>query len=146
VGVDLTNFAESVGDQTAGPAWIIGQQTRVKAPTGVRQVQAPSGIYDLQPDEMTVVCGAGTSINELQEALGAVGQYVNLPLKSSDSGTVGGALAQGHGDIYRLGRGALRDTLLHCRVRRRSNGRSRVDRWTTNTGHSSDRSATGAST
>jgi len=112
VGVDLTNFAESVGDQTAGPAWIIGQQTRVKAPTGVRQVQAPSGIYDLQPDEMTVVCGAGTPINELQEALGAVGQYVNLPLKSSDSGTVGGALAQGHGDIYRLGRGALRDTLL----------------------------------
>ena len=115
MGIDLTSFAESVGDQTADPVWIIGQQTRVSAPTGVRQLQAPSGIYDLQPDEMTVVCGAGTSINELQEALGAVGQYVNLPLSSSNSGTVGGALAQGHGDIYRLGRGALRDTLLQVR-------------------------------
>ena len=115
MGVDLTSFAESVGDQTAGSVWIVGQQTRIAAPTGVRQVQAPSGVYDLQPDEMTVVCGAGTPINELQEALGAVGQYVNLPLNSSYSGTVGGALAQGHGDIYRLGRGALRDSLLQVR-------------------------------
>jgi glycolate oxidase FAD binding subunit len=115
VGVDLANFAESVGDQTTGPVWVIGQQTRVAAPFGVRQVEAPCGIYDLQPDEMTVVCGAGTPINELQEALSAVGQYVNLPVSSSGSGTVGGALAQGHGDIYRLGRGATRDTLLQVR-------------------------------
>ncbi len=115
MGLDLTSFAESVGDQTADPVWIIGQQSRVPAPTGVRQLQAPRGIYDLQPDEMTVVCGAGTSINELQDALGAVGQYVNLPMSSPDNGTVGGALAQGHSDIYQLGRGASRDTLLQVR-------------------------------
>jgi glycolate oxidase FAD binding subunit len=64
---------------------------------------------------MTVVCGAGTSIDELQDALRAVGQYVNLPRGNSGSGTVGGALSAGRSDIYRLGRGAIRDTLLQAR-------------------------------
>jgi len=64
---------------------------------------------------MTVVCGAGTSIDELQDSLTAVGQYVNLSRSNSGSGTVGGALATGRSDIYRLGRGAVRDTLLQAR-------------------------------
>ncbi|MEI7505850.1 MAG: FAD-binding oxidoreductase [Actinomycetes bacterium] len=115
MGLDLSPFADVVGSATSGPVWIAGQQSRVTAPTSIRQVTAPSGIYDLQPDEMTVVCGAGTSIDELQDALRAVGQYVNLSRSNSGSGTVGGALATGRSDIYRLGRGAIRDTLLQAR-------------------------------
>jgi glycolate oxidase FAD binding subunit len=64
---------------------------------------------------MTVVCGAGTTIDEIQDSLAAVGQYVNLPRGDSGSGTIGGALAAGRSDIYRLGRGAIRDALLQAR-------------------------------
>ena len=115
MGLDLSPFAEVVGPASSGSVWIAGQQSRVTAPSSVRLVAAPSGIYDLQPDEMTVVCGAGTSIDELQDALRAVGHYVNLPRGNSGSGTVGGALSVGRSDIYRLGRGAIRDTLLQAR-------------------------------
>jgi len=115
VGLDLSPFAEVVGPASSGSVWIAGQQSRLTAPSSVRRVAAPSGIYDLQPDEMTVVCGAGTSIDELQDSLRAVGQYVNLPRGNSGSGTVGGALSTGRSDIYRLGRGAIRDTLLQAR-------------------------------
>ena len=115
MGLDLSPFAELVGPADQGPIWLAGQQSRLTAPSLVRQVTAPSGIFDLQPDEMTVVCGAGTSIAELQDSLTAVGQYVNLSRSNSGSGTVGGALATGRSDIYRLGRGAIRDTLLQAR-------------------------------
>ena len=115
MGLDLSPFADVVGSANSGPVWIAGQQSRVAAPSSVRLVAAPSGIYDLQPDEMTVVCGAGSSIDELQDALRDVGQYVNLPRGNSGSGTVGGALSTGRSDIYRLGRGAIRDTLLQAR-------------------------------
>jgi len=115
VGLDLSPFADLVGSADRGPIWLAGQQSRLTAPSSVQQVTAPSGIYDLQPDEMTVVCGAGTSIDELQDSLAAVGQYVNLSRSNSGTGTVGGALATGRSDIYRLGRGAVRDTLLQAR-------------------------------
>lgn len=115
MGVDLSTFAESVGTVDNGPVWIVGQQTRVSAPTHLRQVSAPVGIIEFQPDEMTVVCGAGTLIEELQSELKKVGQYVNLPRGKTGSGTVGGALAEGRSDFYRLGRGPVRDTLLQLR-------------------------------
>lgn len=115
VAVGLHKFAESVGGVDLGPVWIVGHQSRVSAPEHLRQVSAPAGIVELQPDEMTVVCGAGTPINELQIELRKVGQYVNLPLGQNESGTVGGALAEGRSDIYRLGRGPVRDTLLQVR-------------------------------
>ena len=60
---------------------------------------------------MTVCCGAGTLVAELDEALAAVGQCVAIP----PSGTVGGALAVGRSGIRRLGYGPVRDTLLQAR-------------------------------
>jgi hypothetical protein len=83
-------------------------------------VSAPSGILSFVPDEMTVSCGAGTPVDALLDELGHHGQYVNLPLKPSDSGTVGGALSVGEGDVYRLGRGSVRDVLLRAVVVRSS--------------------------
>jgi glycolate oxidase FAD binding subunit len=60
---------------------------------------------------MTVVCGAGTPVDELAAALAEHGQEVALPA----GGTVGGALAVGRSDVLRLGRGPVRDTLLQAR-------------------------------
>ena len=77
----------------------------------VRCVHAPSRIDWLRADEMTVCCGAGTSVAELDDALVGHGQCVAIP----PHGTVGGALAVGRSGIRRLGYGPVRDTLLQAR-------------------------------
>lgn len=97
-------------------AYIYGQNSRIDRLDDSHSVQAPVGIVDFQPDEMTVRCGAGTSLAELDHVVGAHGQYVNLPFSprngGGEGGTVGGALAVGRSGINRLGRGPIRDGLL----------------------------------
>jgi glycolate oxidase FAD binding subunit len=66
----------------------------------------------VQPDEMTVSCGAGTPVADLDAALAEVGQQVALPV----SGTVGGVLAVGRSGVRRLSDGPVRDTLLQALV------------------------------
>jgi FAD/FMN-containing dehydrogenase len=107
--MDLTSFAAEVG--ASGPVTIAGLSTRGGAVPGVRAVRAPAGVVAFAPEEMTVRCGAGTSVVELDDALAAHGQYVALPL----SGTVGGVLASGRSGVRRLGDGPVRDTLLQAR-------------------------------
>jgi FAD/FMN-containing dehydrogenase len=108
--MDLAAFAASVG--TSAPVTITGAGTRGGPVSGVRSVVAPSGIVDYNHAEMTLRCGAGTTMCELNDALDAAGQYVALEA----TGTVGGALATAAGDIRRLGRGPARDTLLQARI------------------------------
>ena len=106
---ELDDFAAAVG--TSGPVTVAGLGTRGGAVSGVRVVSAPSGIDWVQPDEMTVCCGAGTPVDELVAVLRAHAQTVALPA----GGTVGGALAVGHSDHRRLGYGPVRDVLLQAR-------------------------------
>jgi glycolate oxidase FAD binding subunit len=107
--VDLAEFAEEVGDD--GPVTIAGLSTRGGPVDGVRVVMAPTGIDWVRPEEMTVQCGAGVPVNELDEALAEYGQAVAIP----PSGTIGGALAVGRSGIRRLGYGPIRDTVLQAR-------------------------------
>lgn len=101
-------FAEAVGEHD--PVRIIGAGTRGVPPAG-REVRAPGGIAEYQPEEMTVRCGAGTPLDELAVALAEHGQETALPSR----GTVGGALAVGRSDVLRLGRGPMREVLLQAR-------------------------------
>ena len=107
--LDLTDFAEEIGAD--GPVTIAGLATRGGPVDDVRPVMAPGGIVSFAPDEMTVRCGAGTPMEELDEALSGAGQTVAIP----PSGTVGGALAVGRSGLRRLGYGPVRDTLLQAR-------------------------------
>lgn len=107
--MDLTAFAADVG--VAGPVAVVGLGTRGGPPASVRTVSAPSGIDWFQPDEMTVCCGAGMPVDELSAALADHRQTVALP----PGGTVGGALAVGHGALLALGHGPVRDALLQAR-------------------------------
>jgi FAD/FMN-containing dehydrogenase len=107
--MDLTEFAEEVG--TSDPVTIAGMSTRGGPVPEVRTVMAPSGIEWVKADEMTVSCGAGTSMAELDAALDLVGQYVVIP----PFGTVGGALSLGQSGIRRLGHGPTRDAVLQIR-------------------------------
>lgn len=106
--MDLNDFAAEVGP--VGPVTIAGLATRGGPVDDVRPVMAPTGIDRIQPDEMTVRCGAGTPVDELDAALAAHGQSVAIP----PSGTVGGALAVGHSGVRRLGYGPIRDALLQA--------------------------------
>lgn len=107
--MDLSELAADVG--TDGPVTIAGLATRGGPVPHVHTVMAPSGIESVRAEEMTVRCGAGIPVAELDEALHAVGQCVVLP----PSGTVGGALAVGRSGVRRLGHGPLREAVLQIR-------------------------------
>ncbi len=106
--MDLKDFAGEVGED--GPVTITGLGTRGGPVHGVRTVHPPSGIEWIQADEMTMRCGAGASVDEVDAALSKYGQCVALP----PHGTVGGALSLGHSGIRRLGYGPVRDVLLQA--------------------------------
>jgi glycolate oxidase FAD binding subunit len=106
--VDLTAFADEVG--TSGPVTITGTGTRGGPVPGVRVVRPPSGVEWIQADEMTMRCGAGTRVDDIDAALAEVGQCIALP----PGGTAGGALSVGRSGIRRLGYGPVRDVLLQA--------------------------------
>ncbi len=108
--MDLAAFAAAVGPDD--PVTITGLGTRAGPVAGARVVRPPAGIEWIAPEEMTVACGAGTPVAELDAALAACGQRVSLP----EGGSVGGALAVGRSGIRRLGDGPARDALLQARV------------------------------
>jgi FAD/FMN-containing dehydrogenase len=106
--VDLTAFADEVG--ATGPVTITGLGTRGGPVPGLRTVRPPSGIEWIQADEMTMRCGAGTPVDDVDAALAEFGQCLAMP----PGGTVGGALSVGHSGIRRLGYGPVRDVLLQA--------------------------------
>jgi len=112
----LERFAEQVGPD--GAVTVVGGRTQWEvggavAP-GTRELRAPAGIVELEPAEMTVRVGAGTTVADLDAALAEVGQRVVLG--GAPGATVGGVLAVGHSDVRRLARGPIRDVLLEARV------------------------------
>jgi glycolate oxidase FAD binding subunit len=114
--VDLTGFCAEVGGPDDGPVTCVGAGTfgalGGQVDPAARMVRAPAGIAWIAPEEMTVCCGAGTPVEDLQAALAERAQLVALPAW----GTVGGVLAVGRSGIERCGRGPVRDTLLQARV------------------------------
>jgi glycolate oxidase FAD binding subunit len=107
----FASFAAEVGDE--GRVAVSGARTRWSAggplADGVRLLEAPAGILDHQPEEMTVRVRAGTPVAELHATLAEGGQRTALPTRG---GTVGGAIAVGENDLAVLGRGRLRDAVL----------------------------------
>ena len=89
----LAAFAAEVGADD--PVTVVGGRTQwdvggAVAPS-VRQVRAPAGIVEYEPAEMTVRCGAGTTVADVDAALAEHGQLVALP--DWPGATVGGRMA-----------------------------------------------------
>lgn len=114
--MDLSALAEAIGADDAVTCvggrtqWTVGGDVT----NGTREVRAPQGIDAIVPEEMTVRCGAGTTVVELDAALAECGQTVALP--AWEGATVGGVLAVGQSGIRRLGYGPVRDTVLQLGV------------------------------
>lgn len=110
----LHGFAAEVGREDpvavrgAGTRWDVGGSFR----SGTRIVQAPTGVVEYAPAEMTVKVRAGTAVADLEAVLAAEGQRSALPVRG---GTVGGAIAVGENHAEVLGRGQLRDSVLQVR-------------------------------
>ncbi|MEX2562997.1 MAG: FAD-binding protein [Nitriliruptoraceae bacterium] len=110
----LLDFADEVGPD--GPIAVQGARTRwdVGGPvrSDTRITDAPSGIVNHRPEEMTVSVYAGTPVAELHQALRQFGQRTALPDRG---GTVGGALAVGENDLMVRAVGRVRHALLQVR-------------------------------
>ncbi|MDG1846218.1 MAG: FAD-binding protein [Acidimicrobiales bacterium] len=110
----LNRFAEAVGPSL--PIAIEGNRTRwglnglLKPGTSV--ISAPSGLVEYKPEEMIVTVRAGTTVQELDTCLADHRQRTSLPDRG---GTVGGAIAVGHNDLHKLGKGSVRDAVLQLR-------------------------------
>ena len=113
----LAELRDQVGDE--GPVTCVGGRTHWDVGGAVdpaaREVRAPAGIVEHVPAERTVLCGAGTTVAELAEALAAHGQMVPLDPADPARATVGGVLAVGRSGPRRLGYGPVRDLLLEAR-------------------------------
>lgn len=111
----LAAFAEEVGAE--GPIVAVGGRTQFDVggvvDASAREVRAPAGIVEHVAAEMTARVRAGTTVAELDEALGRHGQCVALP--AWEGATVGGVLAVGHSGLRRLGWGPARDAVLEVR-------------------------------
>lgn len=110
----LQDFVELVGQDD--PVTVAGGRTRWElggvVDPGARMVDAPQGVVDYKPEEMTVTVRAGTTVAELHDVLAEQGQRTALPERG---GTVGGALVVGESDHRALGRGLVRTALLQVR-------------------------------
>ncbi len=110
----LNDFAYEVGPTQ--PIAIAGNRTCWELSgtlnSGTTVISAPSGIVDYRPEEMIVTVRAGTTIKDLDECLAVHKQRTSLPDRG---GTVGGAIAVGHNDLQRLGKGSVRDAVLRLR-------------------------------
>ncbi|MGI9529076.1 MAG: FAD-binding oxidoreductase [Acidimicrobiia bacterium] len=69
------------------------------------------GITDYQPDDLTVVVNAGTTLGELSETLETEGQTAVLP-ETDQHRTVGGVVSEGASGYRRLRYGPTRDRVL----------------------------------
>ncbi|MEO1063849.1 MAG: FAD-binding protein [Actinomycetota bacterium] len=112
---DLDELVELVGPR--GPVVPVGagshQHVGGAADVGARGVSAPAGVRSYDPAEMTVRCGAGTTVAELDAHLAPAGQM--CPIDADPARTIGGVLGVGRSGPRRLRYGAVRDLLLEVR-------------------------------
>ncbi len=114
MSIELERFATDIGP--IGSVRVVGGRTQWEvggcAPPEVREVAAPAGVVAHEPAEMIVRVGAGTTLDELRNAVRAGGQDVALDADDPARATVGGILAVGRSGCRRLGLGPVRDAVL----------------------------------
>lgn len=79
-------------------------------------LRALSGIVDHQPADLTVTVRAGTTLRELQDAVGARGQWWPVEVAHPDRATVGGTIASAAGGPSRYRYFHPRDWTIGCRA------------------------------
>ncbi len=88
------------------------------APDGMAGVITPkSGIVEYDPAEFTIILRAGTTLSEINAALGAQGQYLPFdPMFADEGATIGGTVAAGMNGPGRLRYGGVRDFIIGVEI------------------------------
>ncbi len=105
-------------ERVALRVWGGGTHQGFGFPVASDAVLATSGldqVIDWQPDDLTVVVGAGVRVADLEAMLAERGQTAVLP-EITGSATVGGVVAAGVSGWRRLGYGPTRDRILQVQV------------------------------
>lgn len=117
--VELAELLRSATDEgTPVAIWGSGTHRQIGHPTpsdAVISTRELTGIVDWQPDDLTVVVRAGTTVSQLEEELAEGGQTAVLPEQAGPS-TVGGVVATGVSAYGRLRYGPTRDRMLQVRA------------------------------
>ncbi len=111
----LLGFADEVG--VGAPVRVVGGKTQWGTGrtfmSSAREVRAPSSIVSVEPAELIIRCGAGTTWEELDAALESEGMLSPLDA-TQPMATVGGLLSVGESGFRRLRYGHIRDLLLEA--------------------------------
>ncbi|MBI3245250.1 MAG: FAD-binding oxidoreductase [Deltaproteobacteria bacterium] len=121
------NIPESV-EQLAGTLHRADEQRRAVVPTGLGaflhlgapprkydvalSLQQLNHVVDYQPTDMTVTVEAGMPLAQLQQELGAHGQWLPIDPPLPERATIGGIVAANLSGPARLAHGTIRDALL----------------------------------
>jgi len=73
-----------------------------------------SGIREYHPTDLTVSINAGTTLADVQAALGEHGQELPVDMVMPATATLGGMVATGFAGPRRLGAGTLKDLIIGC--------------------------------
>lgn len=73
-----------------------------------------SGIHSYLPADLTMSVSAGTTLEEIREALGAHDQELPIDVPFPERATIGGLIATGFSGPRRLGSGSLKDLIIGC--------------------------------
>jgi len=109
---EAASVIQSAADQGLGVMPVGSGSTLRSAETDIALVTSRlRGIIDYQPDDLTIVVGAGTTLAELGAALAPRQQSAALP-EASPYRTVGGVVASGTSGYSRLRYGPTSDRVL----------------------------------
>lgn len=73
-----------------------------------------SGVHSYLPADLTMSVSAGTTLEEIREALGAHDQELPIDVPFPERATIGGLIATGFSGPRRLGSGSLKDLIIGC--------------------------------
>lgn len=73
-----------------------------------------AGVREYHPTDLTVSINAGTTLADVQAALGEHGQELPVDMVHADKATLGGMVATGFAGPRRLGAGTLKDLIIGC--------------------------------
>ena len=109
---DLVEVVRVVSEHGVGLTTVGSASTFHEAAVAVAVVMSGlAGVIDYQPDDLTIVAGAGTTLGELEDVLADRELSAVLP-ETAPQRTIGGVVASGASGYSRLGYGPTRDRVL----------------------------------
>ncbi|MDE2125626.1 MAG: FAD-binding oxidoreductase [Armatimonadetes bacterium] len=122
--LDVVAAAVRLTEESAGAIIPVGGATEIargSAPDSSRPLillgsARLSGIVDYQPDDMTVTCESGVTLQRLQNLLADHNQFLPVDTPLAEHATIGGLVAANQTGLWRAAYGTPRDLVIGVRA------------------------------